>query len=82
MATIPSGMPTPNPTAVGRLAECAGVWAGTKGSVYVMAGTVVAFESVDQGAKMVVVRSLGFLVATDCENVTGGSPSSVAVVEL
>ena len=80
MAAIPSGMPTPNPIAVGRLAECSGVWAGTEGSVYVMAGEdavkIVAFELVIPEEKMVVTRSLGLLVATDCESVTGGNPSS------
>ena len=86
MAAIPNGMPTPNPIAVGRLAECSGVWAGTEESVYVMAGedagTIVAFVSVVPEEKMVVTRSLGFLVATDCETVTGGNPSSKAFVRL
>ena len=69
MTAIPSGMPTPTPSAVVEVAECSGVWTGTGGSVFVLAGedagAIVAFESLVPEGKMVV---------------TGGNPSSMADV--
>ena len=84
--TIPSGTPSPTPSAVGKLAECFWVWTGTEGPVNVLAGeaavTAVAEDAVTVAtfefgpAEKVVVTVLPKVVMrADDEGATGGNPS-------
>ena len=69
MTAIPSGTPTPTAIAVGKLAECSWVWTGTE----------VEFGPDE---KVVVTGLREVVLAANCEDVTGGNPSIVALVSL
>ena len=85
MVAIPSGTPSPTPSAVGKLAECFWVLTGTEESVNVLAGeaavtvvaedpvTVTAFEH-SPAEKVVVTILPETVMGADDEGVTGGIP--------